>query len=267
VTARKEEARMIRGGGRARKPPDAREESEDEEYSEDPEVGPEGEKTPMPATPPTLGSSVQYLRADQAARTSQVHSIEDAYMEGPPAHPFHPPETKDKYQDHQADYPMPVEVNPALSDFPHQGSSGHVFNAEPFTENTYGNMQDIRSHADLFPPDEQQIIGQWALSAASDLYPMQYTGEPSQAPAINPQDGEHIFGHYDYGGPHKQPYRSNVHAYSVDSHGHYVSGYEDDSARFQRINACNFPSQSTHRLHSAAMMHQHAYDLPTHIRA
>ena len=39
VTTRKEEARMIRGGGRSRKSFDAKDESEEEEeYNEDPEV-------------------------------------------------------------------------------------------------------------------------------------------------------------------------------------------------------------------------------------
>ena len=253
---------MIRGGGRARKPFDAREESEDEDYSEDPETGPEGEHTPTPAATPAIASSAQYLCTDQAAGASHIHPGDGAYMEAPPTHHFQPPESKDSYQDHQADYSMPPEVNSALSGFSHQGSSGHVFNAEHF-----GSMQDIRSHSDLYPSVEQQIIGQWPLSAASDLYPIHYTGEPSQAPAVNSQDGEHVFGQYSYAGPHKQLYRSNVHAYSVDSPGHYVSGYEDDPARFQRINDCSYPPQSAHRVHSAAMMHQHAYDLPTHIRA
>ena len=257
---------MIRGGGRVRRPLDARGESEDEDCSEGLEVESRGEKTPMPASPLALATSV-YLRTDQAANASHVRPSESAYTEAPPPHHFHPSETKDSYQDHPAEYPMPVEVNPALGTFSHQGSSGHVFNAEPFAENPYGNMQDIRSHADLFPPDDQQIIGQWAISAASDLYPMHYTGEPSQAPAINPRDAEHLFGHYSYGSPHKPPYRSNVHAYSADSHGQFVPGYEDDSARSQRVNGCTFPLQSIHRVYPATMMHQHAYELPTHIRA
>ena len=188
-------------------------------------------------------------------------------MEGPSPHHYHPPEIKDNYQVQRADYPVPVEVSTSLGEFSHHGPSGNVFHAENFPENPYGNMQDIRSHADIFPPDQQQIIGQWAISAASDLYPMHYTGEPSQAPAIVPPHGEAIFGHYSYGGPHKHEYRSNVHGYPIDSHGHFVTGYEDDSSRFQRINSCAFPSQSSHKSHPAGMIHQHAYDLPTHIRA
>lgn len=267
VTARKEEARMIRGGGRVRRPLDARGESEDEECSEGLEVESTVEKTPMPASPSALATSV-YLRPDQAASVLHVHPGEGAYTEAPPSsHHFHQTETKENYQDHAAEYPMPVEANPPLSAFSHQGSSGHVFNAESFVENPYGNMQDIRSQADLFPPDDQQIIGQWAISAASNLYPMQYTGEPSQAPAIHPRDAEHIFSHYPYGSPHKPPYRSNVHAYPADSHSHFMPGYEDDSARSQRVSGCMFPSQSMHRLYPPTMMHQHAYDLPTHIRA
>lgn len=268
VTARKEEARMIRGGGRSRKSFDAKDASEEEEYGEDVEVEPDGGKPPRSLTPTALASSVRYLHADQAARASHIPPDEGGYMEDPSPHHFHPPEVKDNYQVRQAEYAVPVEGNSHLGKFSHPASSANVFHADNFPENPFGTMHDIRSHADIFPLDEQHIIGQWGIPTPSDLFPMHYTGEPSQAPATVPPPGEAVFDHYSYGAPHKQEYRSHVHGYPVDSHGHLLAGYEDDPARSQRINGCAFPPQSIHRLHSAGMMiRQPAYDLPTHIRA
>ncbi len=267
VNARKEEARMIRGGGRSRKSLGAIEESQDEESSEGSEGRPDEVKTPRPPTPPAFATCVQYLSTDQASIVSQVRLDERGYAGNPSAHHFLSPETKGEYLDHQAEYPMSVEVNPTLDGIAHHGSSGHVFNPEIFPENSYGSMQDTRSHAVLFSPDEQQFIGQWAISATPDLYPMHYTGEPSQPPAINVPDGDHIFGPYPYASPHKPPYRDNVHGYPADGQAHFPAGYDADMARFQRTNTCSFPPQSTQRLHSPSMVPLHSYDLPSHIRA
>lgn len=256
---------MIRGGGRSKKALDAKDESEDEESSPDAENIPEEVKTLTPTTPSALASSISHLHADQAPMAPQARIDECRYVEDPSTHHFRPPETKENYQDQQAEYPMPVEVNSSLGDLSHHGSSAHVFDGEAFVEHAYGNMQDIRSHADMFSPDEQQIIGQWAITATPDLYAMHYTGEPSQPPTINPPDGNHIFGHYPYGASHKQAYRNE--GYSADIHGHFPAGCEDDLTRFQRVNACSFPSHSTPRFHSGNIMHQHSYELPSHIRA
>lgn len=266
VNARKEEARMIRGGGRSRKPLDAKDESDDEENSEDPDTGPQEVKI-TPSSPSALASSAHYLRTDQVPTATQVRMENCAYRDDLSAHHFRPPEIKDHYQDHRPEYPMAVEVNPTMGEMPHHESSGHVFNGEALPENSFGNMQDIRSHADLFSPDEQQIIGQWAISATPDLYPMQYTGEPSQPPAINPRDGDHIFGHFSYPNIHKPPYQNNDDGYGGDNQSPFPAGYEDDLARFQHFNTCSIPPHPKLRHHHAGMMHQHPYDLPSHIRA
>lgn len=267
VNVRREDARTIRGGGRSKKTLDAKDESEAEESSPDPEIIPAEAKTLTPTTPSALISSVPYLHADQAPMVPQAHLDECSYVENRSTHHFRPPESKDSYQDHQAGYSMAAQVTSSLGDMSQHGSSEHGFDGASFVDSSYSNMQDIRSHSDIFSPDEQQIIGQWALATTPDLYPMRYTGEPSQPPALNPADGNHLFGHYPYPGTHKQPYRSNVNGYSVDIHGQFAAGYEDDLARFQRIPTGSFPSQSTPRFQPASMMSQHSYDLPSHVRA
>lgn len=267
VHARREDARTIRGGGRSKKSLDAKDESEVEESSPDPEIIPAEAKILTPTTPSALISSVPYLHADQATMVPQAHLDECSYVENRSTHHFRPPESKDSYQDHQAGYSMAAQVTSSLGDMSQHGSSEHGFDGTSFVDNSYSNMQDIRSHSEIFSPDEQQIIGQWALAATPDLYPMRYTGEPSQPPAINPADGNHLFGHYPYPGTHKQPYRSNFNGYSVDIHGQFGAGYEDDLARFQRTHTGSFPSQSTPRFQPASMMSQHSYDLPSHVRA
>jgi hypothetical protein len=256
---------MIRGGGRLRKPFDARDESEDEESSGDPECGPDEVKTLTPTTPSALASSVQYLNEDQATLVPPIHPDGCGYTETQSTNHFRPCESKHNYQEHQTEYPTPVEVNPPMGDVPHHGPSGNVFHGESFAQNSFGDLPALHGHADLFSP-EQQVIGHWAISGTPDLYPMHYTGEPSQPPAVNPTDGDHVFGHYPYESPHKQVYRNSVHGYAADSHSHFPAEYEDDLARFQRINACSFPSHSTQRVQSANMMHQHSYDLPSHVR-
>lgn len=267
VNARRDDARTIRGGGRSKKPLDAKDESEVEESSPDPEIIPEEAEVLTPTTPSALISSVPYLHADQPSMVPQARLDECRYVENGSTHHFRPSESKDSYQDHQAAYSMPAQVTSSLGDISQHGPSGHGFDGVPFVDSSYGSMQDIRSHSDIFSPDEQQMIGQWTLAATPDLYPMHYTGEPSQPPSINPADGNHLFGHYPYPGPHKQSYRSNVNGYSVDVHGQFAAGYEDDLARFQRTHICSLPSQSTPRFQPATMLNQHSYDLPSHIRA
>jgi hypothetical protein len=258
---------MIRGGGRARKPLDVKEESDEEESSDCAEDGPDGDKDLPPTASSGLEIAAQYLHEDQASRESHACVDESRYAGNISANHFQPSASKVNYHDNQAEYSVPMEVNSVLRDHLHQAPSRHVFDGHAFAENSYGAMQDVHSHADLFSPDEQQINGQWAISATPDLYPMHYTGAPSQPPAINPPDGAHIFGHYSYVSPHKQPYRDGGHACSIDSDSHFAAGCEDDLARFQRINTCSFPSFPDNRLHPASMMRQHSYDLPSHIRA
>lgn len=270
VTARKEEARMIRGGGRIRKPFDPTEGSEDEESGEELDGGPEEIESPTPTTPtPTpLASSLNYLNTESASSVSRALLDDCAYEQNPSAHHFPPPEIKPQYQDHQAEYTIPVAVGSNMGHISHQEAAEQVFNGDSFQvpESSFGDMQDLRSHVDLFTPEGQQIMGHWGISANPELYPMQYTGEPSQPPSINPADGGHIFGPYDYGGPHKQPYRNHVQGYSEDSHGVFAARYQDELTRYQRINSSSLPSHSTQRIHAANMMHQHFYDLPSHIR-
>jgi hypothetical protein len=254
---------MIRGGGRSKKAVDARDESEDEENSPHADVVSEEVKSLTPTTPSALASSVPHLHADQASLVPQARVDECRYVEDPPTHHFRPADSKDNYQDHQAEYPMPVEVNSSLGDLSRHRSSGHGFEGEAFVENSYGNMPEIRSHADIFSPDTQQImLGQWPTP---DLYAMHYTGEPSQPPTIHPSDGNHIFGHYPYGSPSKQPYRSE--GYSADVHGRFPARWDEDLSRSQRVNAGFFPPPSTPRFHSGDIMQHQSYQLPSHIRA
>ncbi len=267
VNAHRDDAQTTRGGGRLKKSLDAKDESEIEESSPDPEIVPEEAKTLTPITSSALISSVPYLHANQASIVPQAHLDECRYVENRSIHHFRPPESKDSYQDHQAGYSMPAQVTSSLGDMSQHGPPGHGFDGSPFVDSSYGNMQDIRSHSDIFSPDEQQTMGQWSLVATPDLYPMHYTGEPSQPPSINPADRNHLFDNYPYPGPHKQPYRSNINGYFVDIHAPFSAGYEDDLARFQRTHTCSLPSQPTPRFQPASMMNQHSYDLPSHVRA
>lgn len=265
VRERKEEARMIRGGGRSRKAVDAKEEGEEEDSSECADAEPEVDQTLTPTTPSGLQSSVQYLQAGQVPGVRRLHH-DGRYRKSPSTQHFQPPENKDNYHNPQADYAMPVEISPVLEDISNHASSGHVFNEGAFAENSYGTIQDIHSHPDMFPPDEQQMIGHWAISATPELYPMHYNGEPSQTPALHPPNGEHIFGAYAYDGSRKHPYRNSIHGYSTNTHGQFQIGYEDDLARFQRINSCSFPVNSSNKFHPASTTQQPSYELPSHVR-
>jgi hypothetical protein len=255
---------MIRGGGRSKKALDAKDESEDEENSPDADIIPEEDKRLTPTTPPALPSSVPCLHADPASMVPQARIDECRYVEGPPTLHFRPVEGKDNYQDHQAEYSMPVEVNSSLGDLPHHRSSGHVFEGEAFVEHSYGNMPEIRSHADIFSSDAQQLmLGQWHTS---DLYPIHYSGEPSQPPTMNPPDGNQIFGHYPYGNPSKQPFRSE--GYSAEVYGRFPSRWDDRFSRPQRANTSYYARPSTPSFPSAnTVMHHQSHELPSHIRA
>ena len=191
----------------------------------------------------------------------QIHLDTRGYGESSSTHPFRAPDTEVDYQDHQGRYSMPLEVNATLGEASGHGSSGQVFDGEGFAENSYGNMQDLRGHGDLFLTEEQQAIGHWAIPATPEQYPMHYTGEPSQPPAINPLDGDHIFGHYSYGGPHKHPHHTNGYEYSING---YPAEYVDDLARLKRNNMCSLPSQSTPQSNPDSMMYQHSYELSSH---
>jgi hypothetical protein len=254
---------MIRGGGRSKKTVGSKDESEDEENSPDADIIPEEVKSLTPTTPSGLPSSVPCLHADQASMVPQARIDECRYVEEQPTHHFQPAEGKDNYQDHQAEYPMPVEVNSSLGDLSRHRPSAHVFEGEAFVQHSYGNMPEIRN-ADIFSPDTQQLVlGQWHTP---DMFPIHYSGEPSQPPTINPPDGNHIFGHYPYGSPSKQPYRSE--GYSAEVHNRFPVRWDDNFGRSQRANTCYFARPSTPRYHSANTgMHHQPYDLPSHIRA
>jgi hypothetical protein len=260
---------MIRGGGRSRKALDAKEESEDEDSSQDLEAVPEGNETLTPTTPAPL-APVHYLQTDQASVVSQAGLDGCRYVEHPTPPHLRPPESKDNYQDHRSKYSLPVEVNPSMREIPDHGTSGQIFDVEAFANHSYGTMQDVRSHGNLFPPSEvteQPMMGQWAITATPDLYPMNYTGEPSQVPPISPLDGDQTFGHYPYSSPHKHLYRHNVDGYHINIPGQFPGGFEDEFTRFQRMNSCSFPSRSPPKYPSANMMNEHSYDLPSHVRA
>jgi len=255
---------MIRGGGRSKKAVDAKDESEDEENSPDTDIVPEEVKSLTPTTPSALPSSVPCLHADQAPMVPQARIDECIYVEEQPTHHFRPAEGKDNYQDHQADYPMPVVMNSSLGNLSRHRSLGQVFEGEAFVDHSYGNMPEIRSHGDIFSPDAQQLmLGPWHTQ---DVYAMHYSGEPSQPPTINPPDGNHLFGHYPYESPNKQPYRSE--GYSADVPGRSPARWDDNIGRYQRANTFYYARPATPRFPSAnTAMHHQSYQLPSHIRA
>ena len=183
-------------------------------------------KTMTPAPP-----SVSYLHMDQDSMVPQAPSGKCGYLDDRSTPQIRPHETKDHCQDQQRDCLMPMEVDQPLNELSHDGSSGNVFDGETYAHTSFDNMQHIRGHGDIF-------------SATPDLYPMHYTGEPSQPPAINSSNDNQIFGHYPYEGCHKQPYGNNLGYYAYIP-SPFQMGYEDESTRFQRINGCTLPSHST----------------------
>jgi hypothetical protein len=115
---------------------------------------------------------------------------------------------------HLAEYPMPVVVNPSLEDYPRHTYSGHVFE-EAFVENSYRNMPEIRSHADIFSPDAPPImLGQWPTS---DLYAIP-VNLASHLPSILQTETKSSVV-TPIGSPPKQPYRGE--GYSTDVYGRF----------------------------------------------
>jgi hypothetical protein len=214
---------MIQGGGQSKKAVNARDETEDEENSSDVDTVPKEVDILTPTTPSALVSSVLQPHADQASLVPQACIDECRYVEDPPTHHFRPADSKDNYQDHQAEYPTHISRH---------SFSGHAFK-EDFAESSDGNMSKICSHADNFLPDAQQV-----MLGNLDLYGMSYTSEHGQPPTTHPPDGNHIFGHYPYERPPKQPYRSE--GYSADVYGSFPAWWNGDF----------FPPPSTPRFHS-----------------
>jgi hypothetical protein len=258
---------MIRGGGRTRKATDAKEENEDEECSEGTDIGAEDERVLTPAISSGPSATIQYLHADRAPEPPDPH-LDDGQYEDLRRQHFQSADQKDPYHEQPAEYAIPADFTSSLGEVQQHGPPGHIFGGEAFGADSYTNMQDIRHHGELFSPSEQQVMGQWGMSATPDLYPMHYSGEPSQTPVIHPPDGDNIFGHYSYPNAQKQQqYRHSGHGYPATSHAHFPGHFEDDLARFQRFNNCSFVSGSTQKALPASIMQHHSYDLPSHIRA
>lgn len=254
---------MMRGAGRSTKRPDAEENSEDEESGDRFEAKSENTRTLIP-TPSVPTASARYLQPEQASIVPQIHLDACGYNERPSAYHFQSPVTKVEYQDDPTRYPIPVQVNAALGNTPNHEACRHVFGGESFPETSFGNMQGIRSHGDLFPTEEQ-VTGEWVIPATHDQYSMHDAGEPSQPPAISRLDGNHIFNQYSYGSAHNQPYRSNPHGYSANSHRHHPAESSDELARFKPSNMCSLASYSTPRSQPANTIQQHPYKLPSPI--
>lgn len=211
---------MARGGGRPRKPAYAEDSSNDEGSADDSKCASDAPKKLIAKKPSPSASSIRYLKFEETPMVPQIHLDTRGYGESSSTRRFRALDDEVHFQGLQGRYSMPLEVKPTLGGESLHESSGQVFGGEGFAESSHGDIQDIRGHGNLFPPDEQQAIAHWAIPATPDQYPMHYTGELSQPPAINALDRDHIFG---------QPHLTNDYEYPIDS---YPAEYVDNLARF-----------------------------------
>lgn len=263
---RKEEARMIRSGGRSRKPLDEKAENDEEESSECSNTELRRNRA-RATTPPRLPSPIPSKPASQVASPSQTRPDGGGFAESPCTGHFRPLGSKDIYHDELADYPMSLELSTGPEAILQHASSRNIFSGETIPEDSYGNMQDIRTHPHVFPPDGQRILGPWGLSAMPDLYPMHYAGESDQRAAIGLADGGNLLDHYPFEHLHEQPYRNSSNAYHAEIHDPFAVGYDGEMSLAPRPNEDSRQLPENARFRSSSIIRQPSYDLPSHIRA